>query len=195
METTVKLSNDRTQWRKFWSRKLPPNISWQDRVKALGVGALELEWLVFLELVLVNPRLVPWQDKVSALEVGASQKVQVGAWQQIGALYILYLIYCKGYINKSIYSCCSFCVLNINDLTGKNNNWKGTLIHPLPSSLSVFPTFSLLPLNPKVMMWTPWLHNPPRIVRTITQFICSLNWVQHPQLNLPQMSSCISAIS
>ena len=46
-------------------------------------------------------------------------KVQVGAWQQIGTIYILYLFYCKDYINKIIYSCCSSCALNTNVLTGK----------------------------------------------------------------------------
>ena len=46
-------------------------------------------------------------------------KVQVGAWQHIGTPYILYLFYCKYYINKIIYSCCSSCVLNINVLTSK----------------------------------------------------------------------------
>ena len=46
-------------------------------------------------------------------------EVQVGAWQQIGTIYILYLFYCKDYVNKIIYSYCSSCVLNINFLTGK----------------------------------------------------------------------------
>ena len=64
----------------------------------------------------------------------------LGNWRsvsssRVGALHILYLIYCKEEINKSIYSYCSFCVLNISDLTVKNNNWKETLIHP-PLSIS-----------------------------------------------------------
>ena len=79
---------------------------------------------------------MPWQDRVGTVEVGASQKVQASVWQHVGALYIFYLIYCKGYINISIYSYCSFCVLNINDLTGKNNNWKGIMIHPPLLSIS-----------------------------------------------------------
>ena len=64
----------------------------------------------------------------------------LGNWRsvsssRVGALHILYLIYWKEEIKKSIYSYCSFCVLNISDLTGKNNNWKEILIHP-PLSIS-----------------------------------------------------------
>jgi len=57
-------------------------------------------------------------------------KFQVGAWQQIGIIYISYLFYCKDYINKIIYSYCSFCVMNINVLIGKITIEKEILIHP-----------------------------------------------------------------
>ena len=72
-------------------------------------------------------------------------KDQVGAWQQVGAWGIEDRVFIKGWspiyctwfiikiINKSIYSYCSFfCVLNIHDLIGKNNNLKEILIHPPP---------------------------------------------------------------
>ena len=82
------------------------------------------------ELVLLSPRLVPWQNRVGALEVGASQKSKLVLGKLIVTIYILYLFYCKDYINKSIYSYCSFCVLNINVLTGKIIIGKEILIHP-----------------------------------------------------------------
>ena len=57
-------------------------------------------------------------------------KVQVGAWQSNATIYILYLFYCKDYINKSIDTCFSSSVLNINVLTGKIIVEKEMLIHP-----------------------------------------------------------------
>ena len=131
----------------------------EDRVGALEDRSPQETMLeAVLDIGLEPLRLVPqnWQgwnlgntkSVLGTIKVGALE-VQVGAWKyrlepgdwrlvsssRVGALHILYLIYCKEENNKSIYHYCSFCVLNISDLIGKNNNWKEILIHP-PLSIS-----------------------------------------------------------
>ena len=81
----------------------------------------------------------PHRDKVGALgrpgwslvkSKSVLGKVHVGAWWiedwclhlGLDSYILLYWIYCKEEINKSIYSYFPFCVLNIGDLTGKINN-------------------------------------------------------------------------
>ena len=94
----------------------------QEGLKSLGVGAPNSKIGVLAKQ--------SWCSRGWSLT-----KVQVGAWQLIVTIYILYLFYCIVYINKSIYSCCSSCVLNIYVLTGKTIVGKRNIDSP-PLSIS-----------------------------------------------------------
>ena len=69
-----------------------------------------------------------WRSKPREVQVGAwkitgwyLEGLKIGVFIQGWSPTLLYWIYYKEEINKSFYSC-SFCVLIIRDLTGKNNN-------------------------------------------------------------------------
>jgi len=81
---------------------------------SLRLVSQELEGLKTLRVGAPNSKIVALAKQSWSSGGWSLTKVQVGAWQLIATIYILYLLYTKDYINKSINTCCSSCVLNIS---------------------------------------------------------------------------------